>query len=585
MSSFGKEIYRFDRFQVDAGKRLLFENGEIVALTPKAFDTLLALVESQGNVVSKEELMQIVWPNQFLEENNLAQNIHAIRRALGEGSGKAKYVETIPKRGYRFVAQIKASTLAERQMEVGADEVSSLSFADAAISRKGLAVQRAVAPAPLNPKTQYVVSTGDVNIAYQVVGDHPIDLVFVMGWVSHLEYFWREPSFARFLTRLASFSRLILLDKRGTGLSDRVELSQLPTLEQRMTDVEAVMNAVGSERAALLGISEGGPMCSLFAATYPARTDALVMIGTYAKRIKSDDYPWAPTESDRDHFLEEIRRDWGEPVGLEERAPSVAKDPSFRKWWAEYLRMGASPAAALALTRMNAQIDVRAVLPSVRVPALIIHRENDACLPVEGGRYVASKIQGAKYVELPGCDHLPFVGDQDAILEEIEEFLTGERVLPEIDRVLTTVLFVICEERTGESAVHDSELCTLNLTYSRRELSVYRGKEIEVSNNKLFATFDGPARAIRCARAIVGDATRLGLRVRAGLHTGECDLLANKVGGTTVEIGREIVGAAREGEILVSHTVKDLVAGSGIGFNFRATHKFGDLFAVDGVEH
>jgi hypothetical protein len=326
-------------------------------------------------------------------------------------------------------------------------------------------------------------------------------------------------------------------------------------------------------------------MCSLFAATYPARTEALVMIGTYAKRIKSDDYPWAPTESDREHFLEEIRREWGEPVGLEERAPSVAKDPSFRKWWAEYLRMGASPTAALALTKMNAQIDVRAVLPSVRVPALIIHRENDACLPVEGGRYVASKIPGAKYVELPGFDHLPFVGDQDAILEEIEEFLTGERVLPEIDRVLTTVLFVISEEPSGESVVDDSELRTLNLTYSRRELSVYRGKEIEISPNKLFATFDGPARAIRCARAIVGDAMRLGLPVRAGLHTGECDLLANTVGGMTVDIGRNIAATAREGEILVSHTVKDLVAGSGIGFKFRATHKFGDLFSVDGAEH
>jgi DNA-binding winged helix-turn-helix (wHTH) protein/pimeloyl-ACP methyl ester carboxylesterase len=584
MSNSGKEIYRFDQFQVDASKRLLFENGEIVSLTPKAFDTLLALVESQGNVVSKEELMQIVWPNQFLEENNLAQNIHAIRRALGEGIGNARYVETIPKRGYRFVAQIEVSTKTERQLDVGAYEVSFKSVPDGPQARESLAVQRAVVAAPLNPKTQYVVSTGDVNIAYQVVGDHPIDLVFVMGWVSHLEYFWREPSFARFLTRLASFSRLILLDKRGTGLSDRVELSQLPTLEQRMTDVEAVMNAVGSERAALLGISEGGPMCSLFAATYPARTEALVMIGTYAKRIKSDDYPWAPTESDREHFLEEIRREWGEPVGLEERAPSVAKDPSFRKWWAEYLRMGASPTAALALTKMNAQIDVRAVLPSVRVPALIIHRENDACLPVEGGRYVASKIPGAKYVELPGFDHLPFVGDQDAILEEIEEFLTGERVLPEIDRVLTTVLFVISEEPSGESVVDDSELRTLNLTYSRRELSVYRGKEIEIAPNKLFATFDGPARAIRCARAIVGDAMRLGLPVRAGLHTGECDLLANTVGGMTVDIGRDIAAAAREGEILVSHTVKDLVAGSGIGFKFRATHKFGDLFSVDGAE-
>jgi len=587
MSTLGKEIYRFDCFRIDSGKRLLFEDDQIVSLTPKAFDTLLALVEGLGDVLSKEELMQIVWPNQFLEENNLAQNIHAIRRALGEGSGKAKYVETIPKRGYRFAGQIEVSTVRDRQTDLNAEEAGARQpIVELEASKEtGVAVQRAIAPSILNPKTQYVVSTGDVNIAYQVVGDHPIDLVFVMGWVSHLEYFWREPSFARFLTRLASFSRLILLDKRGTGLSDRVELSQLPTLEQRMTDVEAVMNAVGSERAALLGISEGGPMCSLFAATYPARTDALVMIGTYAKRIKSEDYPWAPTESDREHFLEEIRRHWGEPVGIEERAPSVANDPAFREWWAEYLRMGASPAAALALTRMNAQIDVRAVLPSVRVPALIIHRENDACLPVEGGRYVASKIPGAKYVELPGFDHLPFVGDQDSILEEIEEFLTGERVLPEIDRVLTTILFVLCDETKSAKSVDEAELRTLNQAYARRELSVYRGREIEISPSKLFATFDGPARAIRCARAIVGDAARLGLRVHAGLHTGECDLRANTVGGVTVETGRNIAAVAEEGEILVTRTVKDLVAGSGIGFTFRATYKFGDLFAVDATEH
>lgn len=584
-----KQIYRFDRFRLDPSKRLLFDNNEIVSLTPKAFDTLLALVESCGNVLSKEELMQIVWPDQFLEENNLAQNIHAIRRALGESTGKARYVETIPKRGYRFVGEIEVTTKPEQMsdLRLPGEVSSSNATLDVPISKSGgVVAQRAVAPSLFTPKTQYVVSTGGVNIAYQVVGDHPIDLVFVMGWVSHLEYFWREPRFARFLTRLASFSRLILLDKRGTGLSDRVELSQLPTLEQRMTDVEAVMNAVGSERAALLGISEGGPMCSLFAATYPARTDALVMIGTYAKRIKSDDYPWAPSEAEREHFLEEIRRDWGEPVGIEERAPSAANDPAFRKWWAEYLRMGASPAAALTLTRMNAQIDVRAVLPSVRVPALIIHRENDACLPVDGGRYVASKIPGAKYVELPGCDHLPFVGDQDAVVDEIEEFLTGERVLPETDRVLTTVLFVVCDEKAGgPTVVDEEELRSLNQSYARRELSVYRGKEIEITPHKLFATFDGPARAIRCARAILGDANRLGLKVRAGLHTGECDLLGDNVTGLTVNIGQQITAIASEGEILVSQTVKDLVAGSGIGFRFRATHQFGNLFAVDGADH
>jgi pimeloyl-ACP methyl ester carboxylesterase len=399
-----------------------------------------------------------------------------------------------------------------------------------------------------------------------------------MGWVSHLEYFWLEPSFARFLTRLASFSRLILFDKRGTGLSDQVPLSELPTLEQRMTDVQAVLDAVGSERAALLGVSEGGPMCSLFAATHPERTVALAMIGTYARRVWSEEYPWAPTEEERADFLEEIRRNWGEPVGIEERAPSVAGDPRFREWWATYLRMGASPAAALALTRMNAEIDVRSVLPSIRIPTLVIHRAGDECLKIEEGRYVASKIPGARFVELPGCDHLPFVGDQDAILDEVEEFLTGARPEHRIDRVLTTVLFVLFDEGVASApGQREEEAKELLQSHARRELALFRGKEVEISVARLFATFDGPARAIRCALAVADAASRLGLQVRVGLHTGECDVLGEKVGGATVQLGEAVAGRAQPGEVLISSTVKDLVAGSGIEFEPCGAQTFQDL--------
>jgi pimeloyl-ACP methyl ester carboxylesterase len=398
-----------------------------------------------------------------------------------------------------------------------------------------------------------------------------------MGWVSHLEYFWQEPSFRRFLTRLASFSRLILFDKRGTGLSDRVPLSDLPALEQRMTDVQAVMDAVGSKRAALLGVSEGGPMCSLFAATYPERTLALVMIGTYAKRIWSEDYPWAPTLEQQEDFLEEVKKNWGGPVGLEARAPSVAADPQFREWWATYLRMGASPGAALALTRMNAEIDVRHVLPSVRVPVLVLHRAGDTLLPVEGGRFVASLIPGTRYVELEGEDHLPFVGDQDAILDEIEEFLTGARPEQQIDRVLTTVLFVRLEAASPQSPEDQREIRERYRIHARHELALFRGREVEMTEASLFATFDGPARAIRCAQAIADAATRLGLRVRSGLHTGECDVLRETMGGVTVLLGDAVAQAAILGEVLVSHTVKDLVAGSGIGFEPRGTRAFENL--------
>jgi pimeloyl-ACP methyl ester carboxylesterase len=419
----------------------------------------------------------------------------------------------------------------------------------------------------LKPKTQYAVGEGDVNIAYQVIGDGPIDLVFVMGWVSHLEYFWQEPSFARFLRRLASFSRLILFDKRGTGLSDQVALTDLPTLEQRITDVQTVMNAVGSERAALLGISEGGPMCSLFAAAYPERITALIMIGTYAKRKWSKDYPWAPTEEECAQFIEEVKKNWGGPVGLEKRAPSVAGDPQFRKWWAAYLRMGASPGAALALTRMNAEIDVRNVLPSVRTPTLVLHSREDALLPVEGGRYVASRIPGAKFVEIEGKDHLPFVGDQDRILDEIEEFLTGARPKREFDRVLTTILFILFDDASPEGR-------QANL---RHELSLFKGKEIEMAESHLLATFDGPARAIRCGHAILESLARLGSKVSVGLHTGECDVSGERISGVTVRTGEAVARCARPGEVLLSHTVKDLVAGSGIEFESRGVRKFESL--------
>jgi pimeloyl-ACP methyl ester carboxylesterase/class 3 adenylate cyclase len=417
--------------------------------------------------------------------------------------------------------------------------------------------------------------SGDVNIAYQVIGDGPLDLVFVMGWVSHLEYFWREPHFARFLFRLASFSRLILFDKRGTGLSDRVPIDQLPTLEERMDDVRAVMQAAGSERAALCGVSEGGPMCSLFAATYPEKTIALVMIGTYAKRIRDEDYPWAPTSAERQHFFEELQERWGGPIGLEERAPSMADDPQFRQWWAEYLRMGASPGAAVALTKMNADIDVRQVLPTIRVPSLIVHRVEDMCLKVEEGRYVASKIPGAKLIELPGNDHLPFVGDQEAILEEVEKFLAGVRHRIEDDRVLATVLFTSFEAGQQQVGVSSNWKAVIEKLRAQvhKEISWFRGREIDMIGDRAFAIFDGPARAIRCAWAIKESASRLGAQLRAGLHTGECDIIDGKVGGIAAEIGLNVMKLAAPNEVLVSKTVKDLVAGSGIVFEEKGRHR------------
>jgi pimeloyl-ACP methyl ester carboxylesterase len=422
------------------------------------------------------------------------------------------------------------------------------------------------------PRTRYARSES-VSIAYQVVGDGPRDLVFVSGWVSHVEAGWDEPLLARFRRRLASFTRLILLDKRGTGMSDRVPDRELPTLEQRMDDVRAVMDAVGSRRAAIFGHSEGASMAMLFAATYPERTTALITYGAFACRIWNPEYPWAPTPEQRQGFYDLIERDWGGDVDMTDLAPSLANDEGFKQRLATYVRLSASPGAALALARMNTEIDVRGVLPAIRIPTLIIHRTGDRDANIDEGRYIAARIPGAKFVELPGPDHLPWVGDQDAVADEIEEFLTGIRPTPHIDRVLATVLFtdiVGSSERAaalGDAAWRD--LLEQHHERVRRELLRYRGQEISTTGDGFFATFDGPARAIRCAIAIRDRLRELGIDLRAGLHTGEIERMGDNLGGTAVHIGSRVAGLSGPGEVLASSTVKDLVAGSGIVFEDR----------------
>ena len=420
------------------------------------------------------------------------------------------------------------------------------------------------------PETKYAKSK-DVNIAYQVVGNGPIDLVFVIGWVSNVEYLWEEPSLNNFLKRLSSFSRLIIFDKRGTGLSDRV--SELPTLEQRMDDVRAVMDAAGSKKAALIGISEGGPMSALFAATYPERTTALIIYGSWAKRIWAPDYPWAPTTEQREKAYEEIEKQWGGPVDIEWLAPSAVNDERFKNWWATYLRRSASPRDAVNLLKMNTNIDIRSVLPVIRVPSLVIHRLEDKDTKIEEGRYIASKIPGAKLVELKGNDHIAWVGDYDEVLNEIEIFLTGELKQSESERVLATVLFT---DIVG-STTHALELGDARWRYLlndhhelvRKQLNIFKGNEIDTAGDGFFATFDGPARAIRCACAIRDAVRPLGIEIRAGLHTGECELMGDNVGGIAVHTGARVMSKAANNAVWVSSTVRDLVAGSGIQFESK----------------
>ena len=420
------------------------------------------------------------------------------------------------------------------------------------------------------PRTRYARS-GSLNIAYQVFGAGSLDLVYVPGWVSNVEEAWEFPEYGAFLRRLGSFARVLMFDKRGTGLSDAVPIDRLPTLEERMDDVRAVMDAAQSRRAAVFGVSEGGNMSVLFAATFPERTSALVTFGVFAKRVWSPDYPWAPRPDDRAREIDAVERDWAQldPAPL---APQAT--PEQLEAIARYLRRSASPGAAAALLRMNTQIDVRHVLPTVSVPALVLHRTHDRDVDVEEGRWIASQIPGARFVELPGDAHLPWLGDSDRLLVEIEEFLTGARPGGETSRVLSTILFTDVVGSTEIAARVGDErwraLLEQHHSVVRRELARHRGVELDTAGDGFFARFDGPARAVRCAAAIV-DRVReeVGLDLRAGVHTGECELVDGKLAGIAVHTGARVAAAAQPGEVLVSSTVKALVAGSGIDFEDR----------------
>jgi len=437
------------------------------------------------------------------------------------------------------------------------------------------------------PRTQYARS-GDLNIAYQVVGDGPFDLLWIPGFVSNVELIWEEPSAASFLGRLASFSRLILFDKRGTGLSDRVDPGELPTLEERLDDLRVVLDAVGSRDVALLSHSEGGNLAILYAAMYPDRTRALVTTGVFAKRVWSRDYPWAPKPENRELEIAEVERNWG----VDHYAPSAAGDDAFRERLATYFRRSASPGAAAALIRMNTQIDVRTVLPTIRVPTLVLHRTGDRDAHVEEGRWIAGQIPGARFVELPGDDHIPWVGRVDELLDEVQEFLTGVRSLPDPDRVLTTLLFTdIVDSTRRATQLGDRrwrELLDEHHAAVRGVLGRFRGREVDTAGDGFFATFDGPARAIRAACAIRELVRPLGLEIRAGVHTGECEVAGNAVRGIAVHAAARVAAQAPAGAVLASSTVHDLVAGSGIQFvpHGRADLKgigSWELFEVAGV--
>jgi pimeloyl-ACP methyl ester carboxylesterase len=431
------------------------------------------------------------------------------------------------------------------------------------------------------PETRFAKTADGVHVAYQVVGEGPVDLVWVMGWTSNVEAIWEEPNLARFLSRLSSFSRLILFDKRGVGLSDRVPEAQLPSMETRMDDVRAVMDAAGSERAVVFGVSEGGPMAMLFAATYPERTIALVLYGTDPDytAMDTDD----PFVAEGDEYLAYIDEHWGtlEHARLEISswgAPSHADDERLATWLSSYLRRAASPGAAIALARMNREIDVSHALPAIHVPTLLIAKTEDVEFPIARMRWLASQIAGARIVELPGDEHFFWVGEYDTMLGDIERFVSEfQHQEAELERFLATVLFtdIVGSTETGARMGDRAWKALVEAHHARvrGQLARFRGREIDTAGDGFFATFDGPGRGIRCAQAIIQAVRDLGIEVRAGLHTGECEQVGDKVGGIAVNIGARVAAEAGPSEVLVSQTVKDLTAGSGLEFDDAGEHE------------
>lgn len=428
----------------------------------------------------------------------------------------------------------------------------------------------------MTPETHYA-KNGDVNIAYQVVGDGPVDLFYAAGFVTNIEVMWEDPGYTRILNRMASFARLICFDKRGIGLSDMVPPDELADLDVRMEDMRAVMDAAGSERAFLFGHSEGGATCLRFAYDYPERTDGIILAFSYAKRLASPDYPWAPTLEQRLAQSDDFEKHWSEPQTIAEYyAPSRAGDEAFVRWLSRYLRLAASPKTAAALNNGSTYIDVTGLLPDIQAPALCLYRLGDPDVKIEEGRFIASKLPHAKLVEVAGHDHMFWAGDPEPLLEEIEEFITGQRGPSEPERIVATALFTDIVGSTELAAsVGDQvwrDLLHRHDEAVRTELARWRGREVKTTGDGVLATFDSPTQAIQFAKALPDSMMPLGLEVRCGIHTGEMDLRGEDVAGLAVHIAARISAIARPSEVLVSRTVKDVLAGSGIEFESRGPH-------------
>lgn len=536
-------IYAFDQFTIDTDAFEIRRDGELLSVEPQVLELLMLLVKHHDRVLSKDELFAQIWRERVVSDTTLSSRIKSARRLLGDDGSRQRYIRTVYGRGFRFVREPTVRPYLQEPASLPAE-----------LEHAGRFPRRhddATAAATSRPRTRYAKS-GDVHVAYQLFGDGPVDLVLVPGFVSHIDHYWDDPRLAHWLNELGGFARVAMFDKRGTGLSDQVP--DLPGMDERMDDVRAVMDAVGFERAAILGISEGGSLATLFSATHPGRCQALVVYGGFARFTS-----WFPTEESLQELYDYIESHWGTGISLPKFAPSMAGDPEFARWWGQFERLGANPGAATALMRMNSQIDLSDILSSIRVPTLIIHRGEDVLIDVEGGRTLARDIPNARYVELRGSDHLPWVGeDSPEITRAVRKFLLDAPDVDTVERVLATLLVLMVGSPTPLPLGHADERALREL------LARYRGEAPIVESGCYLMTFDGPGRALQCAREIVASLGREGEPVRVGLHTGEVEIRLGSIQGLAVQIATAIAQAAAAQEVLVSRTVNDLVAGSGV---------------------
>jgi DNA-binding winged helix-turn-helix (wHTH) protein len=533
--------YAFEDCQLDTDGFELRRAGEPVKVEPQVFEVLAHLVRHRDRVVSKEELLDEVWGDRFVSESALTSRLKAARRAIGDDGQMQRCIRTVHGRGYRFVAPL--------------DEIPSDREGEVAPSVSVGADQAAAIAADAGSPIRYTQSDG-LNIAYQITGAGDVDLVLVAGFVSHLTLDWTERRHAHFLHRLGSFARLIRFDKRGTGMSDRP--GALPDLETRMGDVVAVMNAARSERAVLFGYSEGGPMSILYAASYPERVDGLVIYSSYARRLWAPDYPWGLRPEERERYAEQLEQDWAWEADMRHMCPSA--DEELARWWGERCRAATSPGAARALIEMNSLVDVRDVLGAVRAPTLVLHRRNDIDARVDEGRYLAEHIPGARFIELDGTDHFIAV-DPDQILDPVEEFVRGVASATPSETSLTTLLAVHVEESIDMAWVRG---------ILRDALDEHRGVPAVSDNATVLATFDGPARAVRCALALTERAASANLHLSVGLHTAEVSRRGVHISGHGLAVAQTVADRAPSGEVWVTSTLRDLTAGSGLVFHRRA---------------